>query len=158
MLPRQHLTVGTTLSLLVATLVSCGTGEPICGLPRQEPPDPASSLHVFDDSALEWSSTAPTSGPHRAAVPRGGLQVDEVHELDQIAFLEAGGVVVQVRGEQVPDAVADLASSTVMIAPRSELSDTVVATAWTWRLRCSGIDIGPLRSFISDRAGSREGH
>ncbi len=155
---RQRLAVGTMASLLAAILLSCGGGDPACDLPRQEAPDPASELHVLDDSGLRWSSTAPTSGPHRLAVPQGGLQINEVDELDQVAFLEAGGIIIQVRGDTVPDVLADLAAPAVLIAPRSVLSDKVVATAWTWRLRCSTIEIGPLQSFISDRAGTSKGH
>lgn len=152
-----------TPNLLVPLLVifftaACGeTSEP-CGTPRQEPPDPASGLHVLDEEIIDWPDDPPTSGPHRAVVPAGGLRQEPIDPLDQVAFLEAGGVVIQVDSPQVPKELAALAHSDVIIAPRPGLPDAVVATAWTWRLRCSSLDSARLRSFISRRVGIADGH
>ena len=143
---------------MAGLLAACSSDGTACDVPRQEPPDPASGLHVLDATGLIWSSTAPTSGPHRGVVPDGGLRTAPVDEVDQVAFLEAGGVVVQVRSEAVPDAMAELADAEVLVAPRPDLDDEVVATAWTWRLRCSAIDAEPVRAFIANRSGLRQGH
>ncbi len=114
---------------------------------------------MLDDTGLAWDSVAPTSGPHRGVAPEGGLRDAPVDELDQVAFLEAGGVVVQVHARSVPDELAALAGPDVLVAPgRPELSDRVVATAWTWRLSCTAVDVEPLRAFIVERVGASAGH
>jgi len=40
----------------------------------------------------------------------------------------------------------------LMAAGRPELPNRVVARAWTWRLRCSAVDVEQLRAFIEDGA------
>lgn len=145
--------------LVAGLLAACGSDRAACDVPRQEPPDPASGLHVLDDTGLAWDSAAPTSGPHRGVAPEGGLRDAPVDELDQVAFLETGGVILQVDARAVPDEIAALASPDVLVAPgRPELPDRVVATAWTWRLRCSAVDVEPLRAFIDQRVGTTPGH
>ena len=115
---------------------------------------------MLDDTGLIWDSAAPTSGPHRSVAPEGGLRDAPVDELDQVAFLEAGGVIVQMDARAVvPDEISALAGPDVLVAPGlPELPDPVVATAWTWRLRCSAVEVEPLRAFIEERVGAATGH
>ena len=157
---RRPLACGAVAVLAVGVLAACGSDGAACDVPRQEPPDPASGLHVLDDTGLIWDSAAPTSGPHRSVVPEGGLRDAPVDELDQVAFLEAGGVIVQMDARAVvPDEISALAGPDVLVAPGlPELPDPVVATAWTWRLRCSAVEVEPLRAFIEERVGAATGH
>jgi hypothetical protein len=55
--------------------------------------------------------------------------------------------------------ISALAGPNVLVAPgRPELPDRVVATAWTWRLRCSAVNVEPIRAFIEERVGAATGH
>ena len=157
---RLLLACGAVAVLVAGVLAACGRDGAACDVPRQEPPDPASGLHVLDDTSLIWDSAAPTSGPHRSVAPEGGLRDAPVDELDQVAFLEAGGVVVQMDARStVPDEISALAGPDVLVVPGlPELPDRVVATAWTWRLSCSAVDLEPLRAFIEERVGAATGH
>jgi hypothetical protein len=41
----------------------------------------------------------------------------------------------------------------VTVAPNPDLPARVVATAWTYKQRCSAVDVGALQTFIRDHAG-----
>ena len=155
----HHLVVVTIVTMLGVAMIACGADRVVCDVPRQEAPDPASGLHLLDDAEIRWEADPPTSGPHRSVAPDGGLWHESPNELDQVAFLETGGVVVLVSTRTVPDELAALAGPRVLVAPgQPNLPDEVVATAWTWRLRCSAVDVEPLRAFIEERVGAATGH
>jgi len=155
----HRLAAVATITLFGLAMTACGTNQAACDVPRQEAPDPASGLHVLDDAQLKWEADPPTSGPHRSVAPEGGLRYAPLDELDQVAFLEAGGVIVLVSARPVLDELAALAGPDVLVAPgRPDLPDEVVATAWTWRLRCSALDVESVRAFIADRVGVHSGH
>ena len=159
--PRRchHLVLVVIVTVFGVAMIACGADRVVCDVPRQEAPDPASGLHVLDDAQLKWEADPPTSGPHRSVAPEGGLRYAPLDELDQVAFLEAGGVIVLVSARPVLDELAALAGPGVLVAPgRPDLPDEVVATAWTWRLRCSALDVESVRAFIADRVGVHSGH
>lgn len=88
---------------------------------------------------------APTSGPHSSSAPRCGAYAQALPPVDSIHALEHGAVVVwyrpDVEREQIltlRDQLLDNFDSHWLLSPNSEISDPVVATAWTRRKSFTG--------------------
>lgn len=98
---------------------------------------------------------APTSGDV-SADPVCGVSEDPVSVDTQVGALAAGIVVVQYRdgedAEQVVGAVAETPTE-VLVAPNTDLSAPVVATAWGRRLELEAVDGQALRAFVTAHAG-----
>lgn len=139
--------------VLAASAAGCG-GDAACDLPRQEPLDPASGVHLIDASEVVWASDPPTSGPHRSIPPPGGTSDEPIPRLDQVSFLEAGGVILH-HYPWLPytelQELRRLAALKVLVAPNlvTDSKHPVVATAWGWRLRCRSADNTALVEFIA---------
>ena len=145
-------------SILAGSFLACGT-EDACQLPQQEAPYPASGVHLLDETGATWAGDPPTSGPHRALRPSGGIHREPIPRLDQVAFLEAGGVILHYYSSLAPGQVVELqtlASPEVAVAPNPSLGPKypVVATAWTWRLRCQLVDSKTLDRFVVRRVST----
>ena len=139
-------------SILSGSFLACGT-EDECQLPQQEAPYPASGVHLLDETGATWAGNPPTSGPHRALQPSGGIHREPIPRLDQVAFLEAGGVILHYASGLASSQLVKLqtfAGLKVAVAPNPSLGPKypVVATAWTWRLRCQLVDGEALDRFV----------
>jgi Protein of unknown function (DUF3105) len=134
-----------------------------CGDDEAERLDPDSLLHVFPGAAEpEYLTDPPTSGPHAPSAPLAGLIDTPLSRPEQVGQLEAGVILVQHRGLE-PDDLATLdalASNQVVVVPNPDLPAPVVATAWTRKLVCGGVDdraLADLRAFADDHAGGGPG-
>ena len=140
--------------ILIAT--SACSSENGCDLPRQEPLSSTSSLHLLGNAEVTWETNPPTSGPHYPIPPKGGNYDYALSNLEQVSFLESGGVIVQylpdINGNNHPK-LASFASNYVIISPNETLESLLVATAWTWKLSCKEYDFESLAKFIAERQG-----
>jgi len=140
--------------ILIAT--SACSSENGCDLPRQEPLSSSSSLHLLGNTEVTWETNPPTSGPHYPIPPKGGNYDYALSNLEQVSFLESGGVIVQylpdIYGNNHPK-LASFASNYVIISPNETLESLLVATAWTWKLSCKEYDFESLAKFIAERQG-----
>lgn len=138
-----------------------GEAERACADPIDDDLDPLSSLHVLPGTEVDYLTDPPTSGPHAAGVPPSGV-LDEPLALElQVSALEADRVVVQFRDPAALAAVAPLvegARDDVIVAPNPDLTDPLVATAWTRRLVCpdaSADAIEDVDAFIAEERAKR---
>lgn len=158
------------LVLAVMSLAGCGSATEVCTELR-EPEDPLSGLHVIGDD-VAYSTDPPTSGPHWAVEAPTGLQEAVLPLPVQVRILESGGVVVQTADAEALAALADLASDgltppegdrpaaegSLVVAPGpADLDALVVATAWTWKLQCSAVDLEAVRVFAAQRRHAAPG-
>jgi hypothetical protein len=150
--------IWSALSVTIITAIAAcggGSGSASCEQPIREELDPAHLTHVIDPASARFLTDPPTSGPHVAsALPQGVLPA-AIPGAVQVALLEQGNVLVQHRdlGDDDITALEALASNVVVVAPNPELPEPVIATAWTFKLRCDALDVVALESFIADHAG-----
>ena len=139
--------------MITATGCSRETG---CDLPRQEPLSSSSSLHLLGNAEVAWETTPPTSGPHYPVPPKGGDYDYTLSNLEQVSFLESGGVVIQYLpsiNDIDQQKLASFASDSVIVSPNEKLESPLVATAWTWKLSCKNYEFEALEEFIVDHQG-----
>ena len=151
---------GATLLLALAVLAAaCGAGSPggivefdDLGRDHLSPGDPPPS----------YNSDPPTSGPHAPNWSRCGFNGRPIPDVVQVHDLEHGVVIVQYSPDLSEDDLQSLIAlarglgdGSMIIAPRPELGDLVVATAWTRMQRFAEVDITALRDFWS--AYARQG-
>lgn len=142
-------------------IVACGGDDAASCIELREPEDQASGQHVLAQGAVEYLTSPPTSGPHIAGpTPEGALDTPVAEEI-QVRLLEAGGVMVQyddsVAAADV-EALGAITSATIVAAPAAgELPDRIVATAWTWKLSCSTLDIARIEAFAVERSPDAPG-
>ena len=142
--------------LITASACSRETG---CDLPRQEPLSSSSSLHLLGNAEVAWETTPPTSGPHYPIAPAGGVYDFTLSPLEQVAFLESGGVIVQYHPNRIENNLGKLtllANNNVIVSPNPTLDIPVIGTAWTWKISCKNFDTTALRGFITDYVGKAE--
>jgi hypothetical protein len=144
--------------IFAGVLLACGA-KAVCQVPQQEAPYPASGVHLLDESGATWAGDPPTSGPHRALRPSGGIHPEPIPRLDQVAFLEAGGVILHYHQGLTSSQLTELltlAGPEVAVTPSPALGPKypVVATAWTWRLRCQLVDPETLSRFVLRHVGT----
>lgn len=137
---------------------ACGSTSNACGVPVREPLHPDHLLHVTDPNAVTFSVDAPSSGPHLSAGGPSGVVDEPLLPAVQVAILERGDVLVQYRDAADADTFNALAAERVVVAPLPSISDRVVATAWTYRLRCGGVDTDAIEKFVAAHAGKGQGH
>jgi hypothetical protein len=106
------------------------------------------------EAPVPGEGVAPSSGESDAE-PRCGVSREPVAADVQIATLNAGGVIVQYRPEDVlSEEVAELESivaevdSHVLVAPNEDLRSRVVATAWQHRFELDDVERAPLLAFV----------
>lgn len=147
------------LSLLV---VGCGGNDTATTcVELREPEDQASDRHILAGGTVEYQTDPPTSGPHIAGpTPAGVLDAGVPAEI-QVRVLESGGVMVQhddsVVGAEL-EQLRSIGSPAIVVAPAaSQLPARIVATAWTWKLSCSAVDLRTLKDFAAERAADAPG-
>jgi len=156
--------------LAVGLLTGCGGGSGVCSELR-EPEGPQSGLHVIGDD-VSYQTDPPTSGPHWAIEAPTGLQQAILPLPVQVRILESGGVLVQSADAGALAELAPLAESAklpedglgsslgdwLVIAPGpDDLDSLVVATAWTWKLQCTAVDLDAIRAFAEQRRHAAPG-
>lgn len=132
-------------------LAGCGSDGAAGCVELREPEDPTSSQHVLRDGSFEYQTHPPTSGAHVAGPTPSGVLAEPVPLAIQVRLLEAGGVMVQYDTSVDPTPLETLANRTTVVAPGRDLPAAVVATAWTWRLTCSEVDLDRLAAFSAER-------
>ncbi len=83
------------LCVILITTSACSR-ETACDLPRQEPLSSSSSLHLLGNAEAAWETNPPTSGPHYPVPPKGGNYDYTLSNLEQVSFLESGGVMIPI--------------------------------------------------------------
>jgi hypothetical protein len=148
------------VAALGAALAGCGDGgDSAACLEVREIEDPQSSLHLIDDEGLTYLTDPPTSGPHIAVLSPEGLQTRPLADPLQVRVLETGHALIQFEGVDAATeaALAGLASPSVVVAPGEGLPEPIVATAWTWKLTCSELDVDALARFAAERPAAAPG-
>lgn len=150
--------LGATASVLLLGATACGgEGDAACGPIRREALDPAYLVHVVGiESAVEYTSDPPTSGPHQPSPDVSGVREEPIPRPVQVGILERGDVLLQHDPDLAPDdleALRELAGERVVVAPNPDLPEAVVATAWVHKRSCSSVDVDALQELIDDRAG-----
>ena len=141
------------LSLLV---VGCGSNDAATTcVELREPEDQASGRHVLSEGMVQYQTEPPTSGPHIAGPTPAGVLGTSVPPEVQVRLLESGGVMVQyddsVVGAEL-EQLRSVGSPTIVVAPAaSTMPARIIATAWTWKLSCSAVDLGTLEDFAAER-------
>ncbi len=143
------------LCVILITTSACSS-ENGCDLPRQEPLSSSSSLHLLGNTEVVWETNPPTSGPHYPIPPKGGDYDYALSNLEQVSFLESGGVIIQ----YLPDVnginhqkLTSFASDSVIISPNETVESLLVATAWTWKLSCKEYEFESLAKFVAEHQG-----
>lgn len=132
------------------------SGEVGCDTPRQEALSASSSLHLLGNTEAIWETNPPTSGPHYPVPPRGGNYDYTLSNLEQVAFLESGGVIIQFLPNNKNVNLQQLrsfANQSVIVSPNQTLESSLVATAWTWKLSCEEYLPENLNEFVSEYQG-----
>jgi len=148
-----------SVAALLVGAAACGdtTEARACGPIERQPLDPAALVHVLGDgSDVEYGTDPPTSGPHATGPGIHGVVDEPLSRPVQVGVLERGDVLLQ-HAPDLPSSQIErlegLAAPRVVVAPNPDLPAEVVATAWTYALRCSAVDVDALRGFIRDRVG-----
>jgi hypothetical protein len=144
--------------VILITQSACSTRTG-CDTPRQEPLSASSNLHLLGNTEVIWETNPPTSGPHYPVPPKGGNYDYTISNLEQVAFLESGGVIIQYFPSNKNinhQELASLANESVIVSPNETMDSFLVATAWTWKLSCKEYKFAIIEKFISDyqREGS----
>ena len=146
---------------LSLVMVACGGHDDVACTELRESEDQSSGQHVLAEGEVAYQTSPPTSGPHIAGPAPSGVLATPVAEEIQVRLLESGGVMVQyddsVVGAEL-EQLKSVASSRIVVAPASsDLPGRIVATAWTWKLTCSAIDLPTLDAFAKTRTAAAPG-
>lgn len=157
--------LAATLAITGAAAVAVATAKPDtsdpapapgrCGAVIREKLDSRSLQHVFPDATPpEFPSEHPTSGPH-SPVELSGVQAEPLSPVLQVGLLEEGSILLQHQGldDQARTRLEALAGPEVVVAPGRNLPNAVLATAWTFKLRCDGAETDAIKAFISGHMG-----
>lgn len=122
--------------------------------------DSNSIQHLLPGAASPTYQThPPTSGAHQVGAWPTGVLNETIREPVQVALLEGGEVVVQYRAHDLSagelGTLRSFARRTarVTVAPNPDLPAAVVATAWTYKQTCTGVDTDALARFVRSHAG-----
>jgi hypothetical protein len=152
----QLATVAAVLGLgVVASCARSNGSDPVprsgrCGGLAKENLDARSLQHVFPGAPPpSFGSEQPTSGPH-SPVQLSGVQAEPLSPVLQVGLLEEGNILLQHQSldDQARAHLEALAGPEVVVAPGRNLPDAVVATAWTVKQRCDGVDPKAMANFI----------
>lgn len=163
MLPRSQPLLARALAVTLVTVAGAACGgdgaeaEGGCGSIVREALDSAYLVHVLGtESAVDYTSDPPTSGPHQPSPPVDGVVAEPITRPIQVGILERGDVLVQ-HDPDLPAAdiedLRSLAGDDVIVAPNPDLPAPVVATAWTYKQTCNEVDLDSLEQFATERAG-----
>ncbi len=133
-------------------------------LTRPEPEE-LSNVETFSDmggghlaegeAPPEYNSSPATSGRHSPNAAQCGSYASEVPDLVQVHNLEHGTVVIQYRPDlpetevEILRAYARSKPGHILVAPRSDLSDSVVVTSWTRMLRLDSVDLETIDVYYA---------
>lgn len=121
-----------------------------CGGVVRERIDSRSLQHVFPGAPPPtFSSEQPTSGPH-TPIALAGVQAEPLSPVVQVGLLEEGRILLQYQDldDTARARLESLAGPEVIVAPGRNLPSRVLATAWTVKVRCDGVDPKALPTFI----------
>jgi hypothetical protein len=150
--------IATAGPLLVAGWGGGDDESGSCDPVAREALDSAYLVHVLGtETAVDYTSDPPTSGPHQAGPPVDGVVDDPITRPIQVGILERGDVLLQ-HDPGLPaselEELRTLAGSGVVVAPNPDLPSPIVATAWTFKQTCDTVDVSVLRDFVADHAGN----
>jgi hypothetical protein len=150
------------LALAVTVVSACGGGggDAACADEVHERLDPNSAQHLLPGAERPtYTSNPPTSGAHNVGSFPTGVLDTRIDEPVQVTLLEGGEVLLQYRPRDLRPSARDslerLANRlpNVTVAPNPDLPAPVVATAWTYKQTCRGVDVDALRGFVRAHAG-----
>lgn len=141
----------------VLLLAGCGSDLDAGCTELREPEDPTSGQHVLPDGQFDYLTHPPTSGAHVAGPTPSGISTEPLPLALQVRLLEAGGVMVQYDPSVDASELMVLAGKRTVIAPGDDLPAPVIATAWTWKLSCAGIDVEQIERFAAARRTAAPG-
>lgn len=168
MRPRRPTRLLGAAALLAAVLAGCGGDDgdaaaagptDVCG--EIEHPTVQGGGHLLGDTAppVPYSSVPPTSGWHSSGVPPTGVAAEPLSEPEQVALLEAGGVVVTHHGVDaealapITELVEGELAGRVAMTPYDGLEAGEVAfTGWGVLQRCDGVDVAAFEAFVATYA------
>jgi Protein of unknown function (DUF3105) len=151
------------LLALIWSLSACKEGSSasaLCQPSRREALDPGSVQHVLPGAPTPtYQTNPPTSGPHEPGAELNGVQPQPLTGPVQVGQLEGGKVILQYRDLSAAEVgqLDALGGTDVIVAPGRDLPDRVVATAWTFKQVCSGLDLRVLQAFARDHVGHGPG-
>jgi len=151
---KRNLWLGAVAVVVIGAIAFAAT--------RPEPAELAAT-EVFEDMGgghlaagdpiPAYNSSPATSGPHNPAAATCGIYTEELPDVTLVHNLEHGTIVIQYQ-EDLPvldvTALQDFArskSTHILLAPRADLADPVVLTAWSRMLRLDTVDLNTLEIF-----------
>lgn len=115
-------------------------------LPGVSKPDYEGRSHAVSGQAVLYGTPTPTSGTHAASSPRCGIFTQQMPAELAVHSLEHGAVVIWYLPSLAVDEISGLEAivsrfdDRVILSPNAELTDPVVATAWTRLKAYDGAD------------------
>ena len=159
-MPARPLVLVVALAVGVTSACGGGGGDSACADEVRERLDPTSAQHLLPGAERPtYATNPPTSGAHQLGDWPTGVLDEPIDEPVQVALLEGGEVLLQYRPRDLAAAARDdlerLANRlpNVTVAPNGDLPAAVVATAWTFKQTCRGVDVDVLRGFVRAHAG-----
>ena len=160
---RRRIVLVAVAAVAVAVLAFLAFGgEEVPELAAVESFDDLGGGHISEgDPTPEYNSSPATSGRHLSTSAPCGIYTEEVPDLIAVHNLEHGTIVVNYQPDLGSAQIEELETfarsktSHVLVAPRADIADPVVLTAWTRMLRLPDADLASLEAFYD--AYSRRG-
>jgi hypothetical protein len=136
--------VGVALVLVVGFLIVRKAVPP--ELPGVETQPNLGRTHSLNGEQVNYATATPTSGTHAASSARCGVFSQEIPPEFAVHSLEHGTVVIWYSADLPPQEISDLEDivnefdDRVILSPSAQLTDPVVATAWTRLKAYNGAD------------------
>jgi hypothetical protein len=144
-----------------ATVIADGS----CAAPEQQQLQQGGHLLGDEPPPVPWSSVPPTSGWHASgAGVSAGTYVEPVSELEQVLWLERGGVVVAYDPDLPSAQIGELnrlpasTSRTVVTPYDVAMPRPITLTAWGWLQRCDTVTPAAVEAFVAAYGGTGDGH
>jgi hypothetical protein len=149
------------VAIALSLLSGCGGdgADSACAPAVRERLDPNSIQHLLPGASIPpYETHPPTSGAHQVGAWPTGVLTDPIRDPVQVAMLEGGEVLVQYGPAVAAADRRDLeafarGNAHVTVAPNADLPAPIVATAWTYKQTCTGVDTGALGRFVRAHAG-----
>ena len=149
------------VAIALSLLSGCGGdgADSACAPAVRERLDPNSIQHLLPGASIPpYETHPPTSGAHQVGAWPTGVLTDPIRDPVQVAMLEGGEVLVQYGPAVAAADRRDLEAfarrnAHVTVAPNADLPAPIVATAWTYKQTCTGVDTGALGRFVRAHAG-----
>jgi hypothetical protein len=115
-------------------------------LPGVSKPAYEGRSHAVSGQAVAYGTATPTSGTHAASSPRCGIFTQPMPAEFAVHSLEHGAVVIWYQPSLATEEISGLAAivrrfdDRVILSPNAELTQPVVATAWTRLKAYDGAD------------------